>query len=143
MALLTGTRAGARRRAAPLAAARATAQSRSLVGTHALFQDGVAFRDLGLAVIDEQHRFGVGQRLDLLRRRAEAVDVLLMTATPIPRSLVLAAYGDLAVSQLRTKPPGRQPIATRPCPDERHRGGGRRRSSARSAAASGSTGSAR
>ena len=65
------------------------------VGTHALFQDGVEFRDLGLVVIDEQHRFGVGQRLDLVVK-GQAVDVLLMTATPIPRSLVLAAYGDLA-----------------------------------------------
>ena len=82
------------------------------VGTHALLEAEVTFYDLGLVVIDEQHRFGVGQRLDLVVK-GRAVDVLLMTATPIPRSLVLAAYGDLPVSQLRTKPPGRHPIATR------------------------------
>lgn len=88
------------------------------VGTHALFQTGVSFKDLGLAVIDEQHRFGVGQRLDLVGK-GQAVDVLLMTATPIPRSLVLAAYGDIACTHLTDKPPGRAPIVTRAVPLER------------------------
>jgi ATP-dependent DNA helicase RecG len=83
-----------------------------LVGTHALFQDDVAFRDLALAVVDEQHRFGVHQRL-ALARKGEAVDVLVMTATPIPRTLVLTYFGDMDVSELREKPAGRQPIDTR------------------------------
>lgn len=82
------------------------------VGTHALFQDDVAFRDLGLAVIDEQHRFGVHQRL-ALGRKGDAVDMLVMTATPIPRTLVLTYFGDMEVSSLREKPAGRQPIDTR------------------------------
>ena len=86
-----------------------------LVGTHALFQDEVAFRDLALAIVDEQHRFGVHQRL-ALARKGEAVDVLVLTATPIPRTLVLAYFGDMDVSQLREKPAGRQPIDTRAVP---------------------------
>jgi len=81
------------------------------VGTHALFQGDIAFRDLALAVVDEQHRFGVHQRL-LLAEKGSAVDVLLMTATPIPRTLMLAAYGDLDESQLREKPAGRKPVKT-------------------------------
>ncbi len=86
-----------------------------LVGTHALFQEEVAFRDLALAVVDEQHRFGVHQRL-ALTRKGEAVDVLVLTATPIPRTLVLTYFGDMDVSQLREKPAGRQPIDTRTIP---------------------------
>ncbi len=86
-----------------------------LLGTHALFQEGVAFRDLGLAVIDEQHRFGVHQRLDLAAK-GQAIDMLVMTATPIPRTLMLTAYGDMDVSRLDEKPPGRQPIDTRVLP---------------------------
>jgi ATP-dependent DNA helicase RecG len=82
-----------------------------VVGTHALIQEGVAFRDLGLAVIDEEHRFGVEQRRKLIR--GSAGDVLVMTATPIPRSLALTVYGDLDVSVLDELPPGRTPIATR------------------------------
>jgi ATP-dependent DNA helicase RecG len=82
------------------------------VGTHALFQEGVAFRNLALAVIDEQHRFGVHQRLTLAAK-GQAADVLVMTATPIPRTLMLTAYGDMEVSRLMDKPPGRQPIDTR------------------------------
>ncbi len=82
-----------------------------LVGTHAVFQQDVAFRDLRLAVVDEQHRFGVRQRLELGAKGA-AVDVLVMTATPIPRSLSLAQYGDMDVSILDEKPPGRQPVQT-------------------------------
>ncbi len=88
------------------------------VGTHALIQESVAFADLGLAVVDEQHRFGVRQRLALASKGA-AVDLLVMTATPIPRSLVLAYFGDMDVSALREKPPGRQPIDTRVMPVER------------------------
>jgi ATP-dependent DNA helicase RecG len=88
------------------------------IGTHALFQESVAFRDLALVVIDEQHRFGVGQRLTLAQK-GMAADVLVMTATPIPRTLMLAAYGDLDVSRLTEKPPGRRPIETRAVPLDR------------------------
>jgi ATP-dependent DNA helicase RecG len=83
-----------------------------LVGTHALFQEEVAFHDLALAIVDEQHRFGVHQRL-ALARKGEAVDVLVMTATPIPRTLVLTYFGDMDVSELREKPAGRKPVDTR------------------------------
>jgi len=86
-----------------------------VLGTHALFQDDVAFRDLALAIVDEQHRFGVHQRLSLARK-GEAVDMLVMTATPIPRTLVLTYFGDMDVSELREKPAGRQPIDTRTIP---------------------------
>ena len=89
-----------------------------VVGTHALFQSGVTFRRLGLAVVDEQHRFGVHQRL-ALSQKGEAPDVLVMTATPIPRTLVLSFFGDMEVSQLTEKPAGRQPIDTRALPSER------------------------
>jgi ATP-dependent DNA helicase RecG len=89
-----------------------------LIGTHAVFQEEVAFHDLALAVVDEQHRFGVHQRL-ALARKGEAVDVLVMTATPIPRTLVLTCFGDMDVSELREKPAGRQPIDTRTIPLER------------------------
>jgi ATP-dependent DNA helicase RecG len=86
-----------------------------VVGTHALFQEDVAFKDLGLAVIDEQHRFGVHQRLTLAEK-GRGVNVLVMTATPIPRTLTLTAYGDMDVSRLDEKPPGRAPIETRAAP---------------------------
>ncbi len=86
-----------------------------LVGTHALFQDEVAFHDLALAIIDEQHRFGVHQRL-ALAGKGKAVDVLVLTATPIPRTLVLTYFGDMDISELREKPAGRQPIDTRTIP---------------------------
>ena len=82
-----------------------------VVGTHALFQNQVQFKNLGLAVIDEQHRFGVHQRLTL-GEKGQATDILVMTATPIPRTLVLTNYGDMDVSRLDEKPPGRQPIQT-------------------------------
>jgi ATP-dependent DNA helicase RecG len=88
------------------------------VGTHALFQESVAFRDLGLAVVDEQHRFGVHQRL-ALASKGEAADLLVMTATPIPRTLVLTYFGDMDVSALDEKPPGRTPIDTRALPLDR------------------------
>ncbi len=83
------------------------------VGTHALFQEDVKFKALGLAVVDEQHRFGVQQRLQLADK-GKGVDILVMTATPIPRTLTLTAFGDMDVSRLMDKPAGRQPIATRP-----------------------------
>lgn len=83
-----------------------------LVGTHALFQEDVALKDLALAVVDEQHRFGVHQRLSLTGK-GEGADLLVMTATPIPRTLTLTAYGDMDVSRLTDKPPGRRPIDTR------------------------------
>ena len=82
------------------------------IGTHALFQDDVAFQNLGLAVVDEQHRFGVQQRI-ALSTKGHGVDVLVMTATPIPRTLTLTAYGDMDVSRMPDKPPGRQPVDTR------------------------------
>lgn len=90
-----------------------------LIGTHALFQDDVAFRDLGLAVIDEQHRFGVHQRLALQGKSGLGAHMLVMTATPIPRTLMLTHYGDMDASRLDEKPAGRQPIATRAVPIER------------------------
>ena len=89
-----------------------------VLGTHALFQKDVVFRDLALAVIDEQHRFGVQQRLDLTAK-GRAVDVLAMTATPIPRTLMLTAYGDMDASRLDERPPGRQKVDTRIIPLER------------------------
>ncbi len=81
------------------------------IGTHALFQEGVVFRDLGLAVVDEQHRFGVEQRLTLAGK-GQATDLLVMTATPIPRTLLLTHWGEMEVSRITGKPAGRQPIAT-------------------------------
>ncbi len=89
-----------------------------LIGTHALFQDDVAFEDLAIAVVDEQHRFGVHQRLTL-SSKGQQTDVLVMTATPIPRTLTLTIYGDMDSSQLRDKPPGRKPIETRVLPNDR------------------------
>ena len=89
-----------------------------LVGTHALFQEDVAFHDLALAIVDEQHRFGVHQRL-ALAQKGQAVDVLVLTATPIPRTLVLTYFGDMDISELREKPAGRQPIDTRTIPLDR------------------------
>ena len=107
--ILTGRDKGAARKAklADLADGRINI----LVGTHAVFQKDVAFHDLRLAVIDEQHRFGVSQRMEL-GAKGRAVDVLVMTATPIPRSLALAQYGDMDVSVLDEKPPGRTPVTT-------------------------------
>ena len=109
VALLTAAVKG-KDRAAALAAV-AAGEVAIAVGTHALIQEGVAFRSLGLAVVDEQHRFGVLQREDL-RKKGYAADVLVMTATPIPRTLALTAYGDLDVSVVDEKPPGRTPIKT-------------------------------
>ncbi|GAA6740256.1 ATP-dependent DNA helicase RecG [Thermus oshimai] len=86
------------------------------VGTHALIQEGVGFRDLGLAVVDEEHRFGVLQRRALLKMAQHPPDVLVMSATPIPRSLALTLYGDLEVSVLDEMPPGRKPVKTKVLP---------------------------
>lgn len=107
--ILTGRDKGAERQAK--LAALAGGDIQVLVGTHAVFQTDVNFADLRLAVVDEQHRFGVRQRLEL-GRKGDRADVLVMTATPIPRSLALAQYGDMDVSVLDEKPPGRQPITT-------------------------------
>ena len=108
--LLTGRgRAGPRR---AVLAALASGALPVAVGTHALFQDAVAFADLRLAVIDEQHRFGVEQRLALTDKGRD-VHTLAMTATPIPRTLLMTAYGDLDTSRLDEKPPGRKPVETR------------------------------
>lgn len=108
--LLTGSVPPAERRAALAAMAAGTAAI--AVGTQALIQDGVAFRRLGLTIIDEQHRFGVQQRA-ILRGKGETPNALIMTATPIPRTLSLTAYGDLDVSVLDEMPPGRSPVQTR------------------------------
>ncbi len=107
--LLTGRDKGAER-VAKLDAL-ATGKIQILVGTHAVFQKDVVFHDLRLAVVDEQHRFGVAQRMEL-GAKGQAADVLVMTATPIPRSLELAQYGDMDVSVLDEKPPGRTPVTT-------------------------------
>ncbi len=107
--LLTGRDKGAERRSKLAALAQGDIQI--LVGTHAVFQADVVFCDLRLAIVDEQHRFGVRQRLEL-GKKGTAADVLVMTATPIPRSLALAQYGDMDVSVLDEKPPGRKPIKT-------------------------------
>jgi len=90
-----------------------------LIGTHALFQTNVEFHDLAVAVIDEQHRFGVHQRLALQAKSTHGVDVLVMTATPIPRTLTLTYYGDMDISRLTEKPAGRQPVTTRVIPVDR------------------------
>jgi ATP-dependent DNA helicase RecG len=116
LALLTGRDKSTER--ARTRAALAEGQIDIVIGTHALFQESVAFADLGLAVVDEQHRFGVHQRLALGAKGA-GVDILVMTATPIPRTLVLTYFGDMDVSTLREKPPGRQKIETRALPLER------------------------
>jgi ATP-dependent DNA helicase RecG len=116
LALLTG-RDGQRQKKQTLDGL-ANGSIQLVVGTHALVQEEVTFADLALAVVDEQHRFGVHQRM-ALSSKAEAVDLLVMTATPIPRTLMLAAYGDLDVSKLTEKPAGRQPIDTRTIPLER------------------------
>ncbi len=110
VAILTGRERGNNRSTALNALA--TGQAQIAVGTHALFQEDVKYKDLALAVIDEQHRFGVHQRLSLTAK-GKAVDTLVMTATPIPRTLMLTAYGDMETSRLTEKPAGRKPVDTR------------------------------
>ncbi len=90
-----------------------------LIGTHAIFQEAVAYHDLGLVVVDEQHRFGVAQRMLLAEKAGTPPHLLAMTATPIPRTLTLALYGEMDVSRLDEMPPGRQPIETRVLSQER------------------------
>ena len=107
--ILTGRDKGAER-AAKLEALK-SGDIQILLGTHAVFQKDVEFQDLRIAVIDEQHRFGVAQRMEI-GQKGQAADVLVMTATPIPRSLSLAQYGDLDLSILDEKPPGRTPVTT-------------------------------
>ena len=116
VALLTGRERGRER--AQLLSALAAGEIDLVIGTHAIFQDEVEFADLALAVVDEQHRFGVHQRL-ALTRKGDAVDMLVMTATPIPRTLVLTYFGDMDLSELREKPAGRQPVDTRTIPLDR------------------------
>jgi ATP-dependent DNA helicase RecG len=113
---LTGREKGRAR--ASMLASLASGLTPAVVGTHALLQRDVEFRDLALVVIDEQHRFGVEQRLGLYAKGRDA-DTLLMSATPIPRTLMMTAYGDLDVSRLTEKPPGRHPVDTRTVPLER------------------------
>src|ERR1700757_2918679 len=116
VAILTGREKGKERR--ELLARLEAGEIDLLVGTHALIQDDVVFNALALAVVDEQHRFGVRERL-ALTSKGEAVDVLVLSATPIPRTLVLTYFGDMDASELREKPAGRQPIDTRAVPDSR------------------------
>ena len=116
VALLTGRDKGKTR--AQMMAALTAGNIHILIGTHALLQDDVVFADLALAVVDEQLRFGVDERAQLTAK-GKGVDTLVMSATPIPRSLTLAAYGDMDVSRLDEKPPGRTPIATRTVAIER------------------------
>jgi ATP-dependent DNA helicase RecG len=121
--LLTGSLEQDRKRDVRRHIAQGNAQL--IIGTHALIQDRVEFENLGLVVVDEQHRFGVMQRLKLMKKSDESrvadpePDVLVMTATPIPRTLALTLYGDLDLSVLDELPPGRTPVVTRSLPDER------------------------
>jgi ATP-dependent DNA helicase RecG len=120
VALLSGSQPARSRRSALEAVASGEVQI--AVGTHALFQEGVAFRDLALVIVDEQHRFGVQQRMDLAAKGQQAGRIphqLIMTATPIPRTLAMTAYADLDVSVIDELPPGRTPIRTVVLPEER------------------------
>ncbi len=116
IASLTGGRTEAERRA--VRAALADGAVDLVVGTHALVQEHVRFARLGLVIVDEQHRFGVVQR-SLLREKGVTPDVLVMTATPIPRTLALTTYGDLDLTVIEDRPAGRQPIATTVRPESR------------------------
>ncbi len=115
-AVLTGREKGRER--ADVLAGLADGSIHIVVGTHALFQEGVEYHDLSLAIVDEQHRFGVHQRL-AITAKGKAPDMLVMTATPIPRTLVLTAFGDMEVSRLTEKPAGRRPINTVTVPLDR------------------------
>lgn len=111
VAILTGREKGKAREATLMGLADGSIDI--LVGTHAIFQQAVAYKRLGLAVVDEQHRFGVAQRMMLAQKAERPPHLLVMTATPIPRTLTLAQYGEMDVSRLDEMPPGRQPIETR------------------------------
>jgi ATP-dependent DNA helicase RecG len=115
-AILTGREKGKERK--DILARLVAGEIDLLVGTHAIIQDDVAYKALALAIVDEQHRFGVRERL-ALTEKGEAVDVLVLSATPIPRTLVLTYFGDMDISELREKPAGRQPIDTRAVPMDR------------------------
>jgi ATP-dependent DNA helicase RecG len=117
IALLTGRAKGRERESILMGLMDSSIQI--LIGTHSIFQDTVNYRDLGLVVVDEQHRFGVAQRLALAAKGRRSPHTLAMTATPIPRSLTLAQYGEMDVSRLDELPPGRQAIDTRVVPQER------------------------
>lgn len=116
VAILTGREKGKERK--DILARLAAGEIDLLVGTHALIQDDVEFKALALAIVDEQHRFGVRERL-LLTQKGSDIDMLVLTATPIPRTLVLTYFGDMDISELRDKPKGRQPIDTRAVPMSR------------------------
>ena len=116
VAVLTGRDKGAGREATLMGLADGSIDI--LIGTHAIFQEAVGYRDLGLVVVDEQHRFGVAERL-LLQAKGRSPHLLAMTATPIPRTLTLAQYGEMDVSRLDEMPPGRQPIETRVVSEDR------------------------
>ncbi len=117
IAVLTGRDKGRAREATLMALADGTIDV--LVGTHAIFQDAVGYRDLALVVVDEQHRFGVAERMMLQAKGQRPPHLLAMTATPIPRTLTLAQYGEMDVSRLDEMPPGRQPIETRVVSEDR------------------------
>lgn len=119
VALLTGSSSA--REKGQIKAMIATGMIHVAVGTHALIQEDVSFDRLGLAIIDEQHRFGVRQRLELFKKGKQP-DVLVMTATPIPRTLALTVYGDLDVSTIDELPPGRRPIVTKHVPESKVEG---------------------
>ncbi|PXA96725.1 ATP-dependent DNA helicase RecG [Nostoc sp. 3335mG] len=117
VAILTGRDKGKAREATLMGLADGSIDI--LIGTHAIFQDAVSYRDLGLVVVDEQHRFGVAQRMMLQAKADHPPHLLVMTATPIPRTLTLANYGEMDVSRLDEMPPGRQPIETRVISEDR------------------------
>jgi ATP-dependent DNA helicase RecG len=117
VALLTGSQEENRKRNTRRHIAQGGAHL--VIGTHALIQEKVEFHNLGLVIVDEQHRFGVMQRFKLMKKGETEPDTLVMTATPIPRTLALTLYGDLDTSVLDELPPGRTPITTRKVPDER------------------------
>ncbi|HEX8300185.1 ATP-dependent DNA helicase RecG [Sphingomonas sp.] len=117
IAILTGRDKGRVREATLMGVA--SRQIDILIGTHAIFQEGVTYKDLGLVVVDEQHRFGVAQRMMLQAKAERPPHLLVMTATPIPRTLTLAQYGEMDVSRLDEMPPGRQPIETRVVSEDR------------------------
>jgi ATP-dependent DNA helicase RecG len=117
LAILTGRDKGRPREATLMGLADGSIDI--LIGTHAIFQEAVTYRRLGLAVVDEQHRFGVAQRMLLTQKSEKPPHLLAMTATPIPRTLTLSQYGEMDVSRLDEMPPGRQPIETRVISEER------------------------
>ena len=117
IAILTGRDKGRAREATLMGLADGSIDI--LIGTHAIFQEAVNYRDLGLVVVDEQHRFGVAQRMLLTAKGQQPPHLLAMTATPIPRTLTLAIYGEMDVSRIDEMPPGRQPIETRVLSEDR------------------------